>query len=435
MATTSETSTKGNGAGRAEAGTTPQPPAATSSAAPQRPREGTARPGRASEPSENTIRPRRLRERVEAAEPASDAPKAERAAQPNRPLAPNTSSTGTSDTDPWTVPAAVRERFHQEGKRFYFPDGHLAFRDHGRKLSTQSENTEVVHSLIEIARSRGWAEITVSGTERFRQEAWREARLSGLAVRGYRPTDAERAALIQSLERRKEEGAGDPRTGAASSQPDVIQESGSLSPRQPRSREDKIVGKLVDHGRETYRFDPHEEISYFVTIDTPHGKRTIWGKDLGRAMEKSLTQPTVGDEIALKRTGEDAVTVKRRERNEEGQVLKETDLATHRNRWVIEKRDFFESRESAAQLVRDPQIEPRQAVKSHPELAGTYLGLHAAKIAARAIRDPQDQQRFVDLVRGSLADAVARGDPLQPVRLRERARERPQLEREPAARA
>jgi hypothetical protein len=33
-----------------------------------------------------------------------------------------------------------------------------------------SENTQVVHSLIEIARLRGWAEVTVIGTERFRQK-------------------------------------------------------------------------------------------------------------------------------------------------------------------------------------------------------------------------------------------------------------------------
>ena len=38
--------------------------------------------------------------------------------------------------------------------------------------------------------------------------------------------------------------------------------------------------------------------------------------------------------------------------------------------------------------------------------------------AARRLRDPEDQKNFVALVRGVLADAVARGEPL---RLRERA--------------
>src|SRR5580658_114225 len=106
-----------------------------------------------------------------------------------------------ADSDPWTVPQSVRDRFVQDGHRFYFPDGAPAFKDLGRKLTTASENTQVIHSLIEIAHSRGWTEVTVTGTERFRQEAWRQARIAGLAVRGYRPSDAEQAQLIRALGR------------------------------------------------------------------------------------------------------------------------------------------------------------------------------------------------------------------------------------------
>jgi putative DNA primase/helicase len=194
-----------------------------------------------------------------------------------------------------------------------------------------------------------------------------------------------------------------------------------------RGREEKITGKLLEHGQESYRFDPHEEMSYFVRLKTATGERTIWGKDLGRAIEKSLTQPQIGDEVALLRTGADPVTVKRRERDAQGNLLKESDLATARNRWVIERREFIEEREAAAAVLRDARIGPKEAVKTHPELAGTYLNLHAAEIAAKAIRDPQDQKKFVTLVRGALAEAIARGEPLQPVRLRqEAARERSQ---------
>src|SRR6266480_761500 len=38
---------------------------------------------------------------------------------------------------------------------------------------------------------------------------------------------------------------------------------------------------------------------------------------------------------------------------------------------------------------------PRDAVRQHPELAGTYLNLRAAELAARALRDPEDQRWFV----------------------------------------
>ena len=59
-------------------------------------------------------------------------------------------------------------------------------------------------------------------------------------------------------------------------------------------------------------------------------------------------------------------------------------------------------------------------MRQHPELAGSYLNLRAAELASRALCDPEDQRRFVAQVRGALADHVERGEPLQPVRLRER---------------
>jgi hypothetical protein len=184
---------------------------------------------------------------------------------------------------------------------------------------------------------------------------------------------------------------------------------------------ERIVGKLLDHGWDAYRHDPNEEPSYFVRLKTRDGTREIWGKDIERAVTKSLTQPQVGDEVVLQRTGRDLMTLKRPERGADGQ-LRPKDVDVFRNRWVIEKESFFEARTAAAQIVRDEAIEPREAVRQHPELAGTYLNLRAAELASRALRDPEDQRRFVAQVRSALADDIERGEPLQPVRLRERAK-------------
>ena len=63
---------------------------------------------------------------------------------------------------------------------------------------------------------------------------------------------------------------------------------------------------------------------------------------------------------------------------------------------------------------------PREAVRQHPELAGTYLNLRAAELAARGLRDPEDQRRLVAQVRRALAPDIEQGEPLQPVRLRGR---------------
>jgi len=323
------------------------------------------------------------------------------------------------------VPQAVRDRFIQDGHRFHFPDGAPAFRDFGRRLTSASENTEVIHSLIQIAESREWQQISVSGTERFRQEAWRQGRMAGLTVRGYGPSEVERAQVVRALGRKSElDEIREPVTTGADE-----------STRQARTRaprDERIVGKLLDHGRDSYRFDPREPMSYFVRVATPEGPRTIWGKDLERAVAQSLSRTAIGDEVALWSSGADAVTVKRRERDRSGRVLEEKEVAARRNRWTIERTDFLEARAAAAATLRDPSLDAKEGVRRHPELAGTYLQIRAAEIAARAIRDPQDQRKFVEKVRGALASSIERGEPLQPVRVRERqlARERePELAR------
>src|SRR3569833_3664779 len=79
-----------------------------------------------------------------------------------------------ADADAWAVPASVKDRFAQEGRRYFFSDGSPAFRDHGRRLTTPSENSQVIATLIDIAQARGWESIRVRGTERFRQEAWKQ---------------------------------------------------------------------------------------------------------------------------------------------------------------------------------------------------------------------------------------------------------------------
>lgn len=398
-----------------------------------RPRRPSAR--RAPDPgAENAIRPSRPRSRVKGRERPADAARETEAKPPvNARPAPGAAApaapTGLgASTDPWALPQSVRERFVQERRRFYFPDGTEAFRDRGRRLTTGSENTEVVRSLVEIAQTRGWGEIVVEGSERFRREAWRQARLADLEVRGYRPSVAERAALARAVGRRAEgaqleldvsdraearpaQAASAPRARSAPPEAHADRSSGE-------ARTDLLMGTLLDHGREHYRFDPKEDLSYFVRIRNAEGTRTIWGKDLERAITHSLTQPAIGDAVGLRRVGAEKVTVRRRERDAEGQVIGEHAFGAERSRWVIEHGGFFEERAAAAALVRDGSVDRKAVAGAHPELVGTLLQLRAAELAARRLRDPQDQQRFVALVRGALADAVERGDPLQPVRLR-----------------
>ena len=330
------------------------------------------------------------------------------------------------------VPEHVRKRFVQLGRHYHFPDGTRAFTDRGGRLTTPSENTEVIRSLVTIAQARGWNEISVRGTERFRKEAWMAARLAGLEVRGYRPTDFEQERVARTLARGREAPAPDrpespPKSRRSPELPEGAHGQGARNEaptERPERRDGLLTGRLVDHGRANYRHDPREPMSYFVEIETPRGDRTIWGVDLERALRESLTRPEVGDEVGLRAVRQDAVTVRAPERDAEGQVVAQRDLATHRNRWIVEKRTFFDARAEAAMTLRDRAINPREAVKRHPELVGTYLQVRAAELAARQFRDTEDRERFVSQVRSALADGVARGEPLPPVRLRERTPER-----------
>ncbi len=325
---------------------------------------------------------------------------------------------------PNVVPDEVRQRFVQVGNKFHFPDGTRAFTDHGKRLTSPSENTEVINSLVLIAQARGWSDITLSGTERFKKEAWLAARLVGLEVRGYSPTEFDQSRLVRTLARSQ---GPSPLPEPSRNLKSMSASSSTVEPRSagenhPRERERSLqIGRLVDHGPAPYRHDARNDPSYFVRIETPNGEREIWGVDLQRAINASLTRPKIGDEIGVRALRRDTVKVRRPEHDAEGRIIGRTAVDAHRNGWIVEKREFFRERSQAARVLRDPSVDRQQAVKQHPELLGTYLQLHAAELAARTLPTPEDRQRFVASVRTALADAVARGEPLPPVPLKEPA--------------
>jgi Large polyvalent protein-associated domain 7 len=337
-------------------------------------------------------------------------------AQPRPQAAPETpSSAATKEPSPGAMPDEIRERFIGIGAKYYFPDGAAAFTDHGAKLTTRSENTEVIRSLVAIAQAREWGEVKVIGTERFRKEAWFAARIAGLEVQGYEPSEFEQERLVRAIARR--EAAA----GAAHQPPASIAEQpvsrDSDSPRPEKSG--PIVGRLVDHGRAPYRHDPKASPSYYMRIETERGDREVWGVDLERAFRESLSRPTLGDEVTARAYGHDAVTVK----------TSEGEMPAHRNRWIVERSDFLAERAAAARVFRDPAVNAAQAVREHPELQGSYLQLQAAKLGAeRDIRDSEDQARFVARARAAIADGIERGEPLEPVRMRERPLRTPTAE-------
>ena len=182
----------------------------------------------------------------------------------------------------------------------------------------------------------------------------------------------------------------------------------------PRAVADRLVtGVLLKHGAAPYGFASSGAPSYFLTVRTERGERTLWGEGLERALAQSRTQPQLGDAVGVRENGIDPLAVIVRERDREGQIRAVKRVDTPRSHWVIEKREFFDERAAAAAALRDPRTPRREAVRNHPELAGAYWALDAAgKVAQERIRDPASRERFVALVRETLAYATERGEAL-----------------------
>jgi hypothetical protein len=201
-----------------------------------------------------------------------------------------------------------------------------------------------------------------------------------------------------------------------------------LAPRASPSRSNGrggslLVGRLTEHGRANYQFRTDENASYYVKLLTSRGAKTLWGKDLERALSSAETQPKVGDLVGARRAGREAVTVTARQRAADGRVFSEETHLAHRTRWVVEKVQFFAERARLARRLRDEQVDVRETVRAHPELKSTFLSVRAAEeFATRRITDPKDRERFLALMREAMAASIQKGEPLPAVRLRDPSR-------------
>lgn len=178
----------------------------------------------------------------------------------------------------------------------------------------------------------------------------------------------------------------------------------------PVSHDELLTGWLREHGEAPHEFRPRAEASYFVRLETPSGMRTLWSPGLRRAMLEARTKPQIGDEIGVRQI--EVTPVARAHAGQRGSPPQP------RSYWIIERRAYFAEREAAAKALRDPNVPPREAIRNHPELLGAYFALDSArKVAEARIAHAESRDRFVALVRESLAHATERGEPL-PVAVR-----------------
>jgi putative DNA primase/helicase len=182
-----------------------------------------------------------------------------------------------------------------------------------------------------------------------------------------------------------------------------------------------VVGRLKDHGPANYQFRIDQDPSYYLRLLTDRGEKVLWGKDLKRAIDSSSTQPQPGDVVGAQRIGRETVTITDRRRDADGSVTSQSEHHAHRTRWRVEKVKFFADRARLARQVRDEHADAREAVRAHPELKSTFLTVRAAEeFADRRIADPRDRERFLELVRGAMANSVKQGELVPSVKMKEK---------------
>jgi len=93
-------------------------------------------------------------------------------------------------------------RFVRDEKGDYRRLGEMrtALSDEGERIRFVDKQMDAFEAGVELAKAKGWEAIQVTGTEKFRAEAWFHAHMEGLQVIGYEPTqrDLERLEASQS---------------------------------------------------------------------------------------------------------------------------------------------------------------------------------------------------------------------------------------------
>lgn len=317
------------------------------------------------------------------------------------------------------IPPEVEKQYIHVGSKFYHRKrtDYVAFEDKGNRLETASNSESIAESMVRIAEARGWDEIKVAGSETFRREAWLEAASRGMHVKGYSPSEVDKAILAQRGRTNRIENASasqrqaeqEPMPGGGKSEntvaADAKREAHHLPHRhdqRPQPTHDSAVDigeMLIAHGPANYMHDKDNSPSYYVTTTDATGTtHTTWGIDLGRAIKES--QAKVGDKVTLRHEGQRQVLVPVPIRDDSGKVIGSEEKEVNRNTWGVTVAEAF---------IKES---PEAATSKHPELATAFAALAAIDKQGEADGLDEKQRAIVATrVRGNLVRSLERGAP------------------------
>ena len=178
----------------------------------------------------------------------------------------------------------------------------------------------------------------------------------------------------------------------------------------PRGRRGEVItGRLQQHGKANYQFQPDGSPSYYLTLLTSRGPETLWGTDLERAIVRSESQPKIGAVVGVQRVGSDPVTIPPRD----GERTTDRQRTFYRARWRVEEVSYLAKSMQSAERAVKSRLEDKRAMTERPELRSAFISLHVAQqYAEKNIRDPRDRDLFVTRIKAVMAASVRNGAPV-----------------------
>ncbi|WP_221885351.1 LPD7 domain-containing protein [Klebsiella pneumoniae] len=244
----------------------------------------------------------------------------------------------------------------------YTLDGQDAFYDYGSHLRMAtpeaSQSDEMILAAVLTADKQHHRGIEITGSDEFKERVFNliseynievkltnpEQRVKLLELKKANETTKETAKEnVADSKANKQEGVNEKANSSVQQNGMRWEESASVQPKKQNAsdtqKEDKAAGEswekgvIVAHGRAKYEWKDDESMNYFVTLKNEHGEKTLWGKDLERAVKDA----GVDTErlVTVRKLGFVDVEVNAPVRDESNKIVRYETIQTKRNEWEV----------------------------------------------------------------------------------------------------
>ena len=244
----------------------------------------------------------------------------------------------------------------------YTLDGQDAFYDYGSHLRMAtpeaSQSDEMILAAVLTADKQHHRGIEITGSDEFKERVFNliseynievkltnpEQRVKLLELKKANETAKETAKEnVADSNANKQEGENEKANSSVQQNGLRWEKSASVQPKKQNAsdtqKEDKAAGEswekgvIVAHGRAKYEWKDDESMNYFVTLKNEHGEKTLWGKDLERAVKDA----GVDTErlVTVRKLGFVDVEVNAPVRDESNKIVRYETIQTKRNEWEV----------------------------------------------------------------------------------------------------